>query len=252
MRRIFFQKEAGFNAIYLYVSSYFMTSKARLAFYVEDFKNWRRENYTDEQIAGNDFDDPSYPKWNELEDFFSHLLDTGGISRLDEEDKTNLLYLIARGFDNTAFLSELSEERPLSLRGNLKDEDFLDLAKHAATLQGTEYDDAKASLAMCFRKFEYLTSEMVSILLALYNDKQEYTKRMALLSLAKFGYENTLTLVQESWKIEDEWHKMACLSILKEYVKDEVLFAKYAEEAMNDSRQLLREYAQQLQKKNNC
>jgi hypothetical protein len=117
-------------------------------------------------------------KWNELEDFFSHLLHTKQISQLDEEDRINVIHLFVRGWDNAAFLNELTEDRPISTQGNLTDEDFIKLADTATTVSGTEYDDAKSSIALCFRKFEYLTPEVENILLKLYADINEYTKRM--------------------------------------------------------------------------
>lgn len=228
-----------------------MTPKATLAFYVDHFKQWRQQNYTDQQITINATDDPSYPKWNELTNFFSQLLNTKKIALLDKEDKVNLLYLIARGFDCASFLSELNESRPISTYGDLTDKDFISLAEIATTLTGTEYDDAKSSIAMCFRKFDYSTLEIETILLKLYADKNEYTKRMALFALAKLGYKNTTTLVEKSWTIDDEWHKMGCLHVLNEYVKDKFLFEKYLTEAESDKRQHLSGYVQQLRIKNN-
>jgi hypothetical protein len=236
----------------LTVSSYFMTTKATLAFYVDDIKNWRRSIYTDGEIATNATNDVSYLKWDEVEKFFSHLLNTKQISQLDEEDRINLIYLFARGWDNAAFLNELTEDRPISSRGDLTDEDFIKLADTATTISGTEYDDAKSSIAMCFRKFEYLTAEMENILLKLYADSNEYTKKMALFALAKLGYKDTISLVEKSWKIDDEWHKIGCLHVLDENLSDNVLLCKYLEEPVSDSRQHLADYVQQLKTKNNC
>jgi hypothetical protein len=229
-----------------------MTTKETLAFYVNDFKSWRRENYIEKQIANDLTDDPSYPRWIDLESYFTHLLDTKQISLLDQEDKVNLLYLFARGWDNGSFLNELSESRPISGHGNLTDEDFIRLADTATTLNGTEYDDGKASIAMCFRKFEYLTPEIETILLKLYADTYEYTKRMSLFALAKLGYKDIVSLVEKSWTINDEWHKMGCLHVLDEYVSDKVLLCKYLAELTSDSRQHLADYVQQLKTKNNC
>lgn len=229
-----------------------MTTKATLSFYVDDIKRWRRSIYTDEEIATNATNDVSYPKWEELENFFSHLLDTKEISQLDKEDKINLLYLFARGWDNAVFLNELTEGRPISSRGNLTDEDFIKIADAATTVTGTDYDDAKASVAMCFRKFEHLILEIENILLKLYADTNEYTKRMALFALAKLGYKDTVTLVERSWTIDDEWHKIGCLHVLAEYLSDSTLLCKYLAEPISEGRQHLADYVQQLKTKNNC
>jgi hypothetical protein len=229
-----------------------MTPKATLAFYVDDFKKWRQENYSEQQISINATDDPSYPKWDDLESYFSHLLDTRQFSQLDKEDKINLLYLISRGFDNAAFLSELTENRPISTRGDLTDEDFIELAKISTFLVGAEYDDGKASIAMCFRKFEYLTPEIESILLNLYADDNEYTKRQALFALAKLSYKGTIALVEKSWSIDDEWHKIGCLSVLDEYINDKTQLTNYLKNAANYGGQDLAEHVQQLRRKNNC
>jgi hypothetical protein len=101
------------------------------------------------------------------------LLHTKQISQLDEEDRINVIHLFVRGWDNAAFLNELTEDRPISTQGNLTDEDFIKLADTATTVSGAEYDDAKSSIALCFRKFEYLTPEVENILLKLYADINE-------------------------------------------------------------------------------
>ena len=229
-----------------------MTTKATLKFYVEDFKKWRQENYKNEQIVINATNDVSYSSWDELVNFFGQLLDTKQISLLDKDDKVNLLYLIARGWDNGAFLYELSDQRPISTCGDLSDEDFIELARVAVTLVGKEYDDAKSQIANCFRKLDYLTPEIEGILLKLYGSKEEYIKRQALISLAKLGYKDIISLVEKSWTIGDEWHKIACLNVLDKYVDNKELMNGYLSEAVNSKQKDLSECASELKTKNNC
>jgi len=143
------------------------------------------------------------------------------------------------------------ENRPISTCGDLTDEDFIEITKVSTFLVGVEYDDGKASIAMCFRKFGYLTPEIDSVLPYLYADDNEYTKRQALFSLAKLGYKDITALVKKSWLIDDEWHKIGRLIILDEYLKDKTRLINYLKNAEKYGGADLTELVQQLKKKNN-
>jgi len=219
--------------------------KNKLEKYVREFRLWQRENFTSEQIP----DDCAYPFWDEITDFYSELLDKKIISKLDNQDKENLLFLIARNWDIGNMIAWLDSGRSteLSNLGFLSKNDFIILSKSVIHLKDNMYNDAKSQIASSFKKFEKLTDEIEKILLALYNDKDEYTKRLALISLGKLKYKHIEKLIHKSWyTIDDEHHKMACLMILKEHLNNKELLSKYINEALNGKGEYLVDYVKQI------
>ncbi|MFD6196159.1 hypothetical protein ACFWE3_05585 [Mycobacteriaceae bacterium NPDC060252] len=202
------------------------------------FRDWLQE------YPGNEI---GYPEWKHIEERFSELLATGGIGRLDQNELTALLYLIARSWDMSRMIAWLSNTPTLSNLGELEQEDFLILARLASTVQGTEYDDARYQFAASIRKLGALNAETESLLLAFYDSTDEYTKRLALISLAQGGYPDIRALIEESWtSIEEEHHKIGCLQCLSEYVGDETLLREYLDKAGDLPGRYLRDYAEHL------
>ena len=228
-----------------------MTPKVTLQRYVDEFRKWRTDNYSETEVLENQTDDVSFPDWINIQDFFTELLQFGPISNLDRDAKINLLYLTARGWDCGGLLYD-SEKMPISSCGDLSEHDFIDLAKVALTVDGPEYRDAKWLIAYCFGKLSNLSLEIENILLTFYNEEDEYIKRMALFSLAKLSYPGLKVIIKKSWEIDDEWHKIGCLSVLDKYVADKNLLETYLREIEDDQRPDLREYVLALKNKNNC
>ncbi len=202
------------------------------------FRDWLQE------YPGNEI---GYPEWKHIEDRFSELLANGGIRRLNQDELTALLYLIARSWDMSRMIAWLSNTPTLSNLGELEQEDFLILARLASTVQGTEYDDARYQFASSIRKLGALNAETESLLLAFYDSTDEYTKRLALISLAQGGYPDIRTLIEKSWtSIEEEHHKIGCLQCLSEYVGEETLLREYLDKARDLPGRYLRGYAEHL------
>lgn len=229
-----------------------MTTKQKLTYLVAQFKKWIAENYSKEQIDKLLIDDAGYPNWTEIEIFFSELLAKKGIQRLDEEDQTNLLYLIARNWDIGDMVSWLSKTTTLSNLGHLEKSDFIMLAKTISKLEHPEFNDAKSQFVSCFRKFDAITPEIEALLLDFYNDKDDYTKRQALMTLGKFGYSNIRDLIKLSWdwaSIDSEYFRMDCLYVMDDYLKDEKLIKEYLVLAENDNSEYLSKYVTELKGK---
>ncbi|TEA08158.1 hypothetical protein [Mycobacteroides salmoniphilum] len=202
------------------------------------FRDWL------EEYPGNEI---GYPEWKHVEDHFSELLTTGGIRRLDQDELTALLYLIARSWDMSRMIAWLSNTPTLSNLGDLEQEDFLLLARQASTIQGSEYDDARYQFAASIRKLGPLNTETESVLLAFYDSTDEYTKRNALLSLAHGRYAGIRDLIDMSWtSVEEEHHQIGCLQCLSEYVGDETLLREYLDKARDLPGRYLRDYAEHL------
>jgi hypothetical protein len=226
------------------------TIKDKLLYFVTDFRQWWADNYTLEEIEKLWTDDVSYPKWDEITLFFSELLDKKLLTNLDREDQTNLLYLIGRDWDIGNMIAWLGKGTELSYCGELQKSDFLILAQTLTELEKPEFDDAKSQIISSFKKFEEITTEIEEILLKFYHEKNEYTKRQSLCTLGKFGYYDIRQLVKQSWEtVDDEHHKMGCLYVIYENIKDEKLLRHYLELADEHQGQYLKSYADELRKK---
>jgi hypothetical protein len=205
-----------------------ITAEIKLAELAAKFRKWLADNYSEEQIQTLHTDDPAYPEWEEIESYFSELLNSDKISSLSPQAQTNLLYLIARNLDSGQMIDWFHDTPQLSYLGNLKQADFIMLATTLLKLEHIEFDDAKGQIAACFKKFTELTKEKEELLLSYYHNPNEFTKRQALISLGKLGYADIRNLIQLSWNtVDSEYHKMSCLWVIDTYLNDAELMKKY-------------------------
>ena len=226
--------------------------KEQLRSLVTKFKKWISDNYSEEQIKDNLIDDAGYPDWGEIENHFAKILKNNWLSILDKDDKINLLYLIARNWDIGSLIGWFSAEKPLSTLGDLSDEDFVELAKIVSQLQQPEFEEAKFQFASSFKKFDELSPEIEETLLTIYQSRDEYSRRHALISLAKLGYKNIRELLNKSWETEEEeHHKIDCLRAINEYVKDEDLLNEYLIKATFDGREEISKYVAEIKSQKN-
>lgn len=226
--------------------------KIKLKDLVSNFTKWLSENYSQQNIRDLLFDDTGYPYWNEIEDFYSELLEKDLIKTLDNEDKENLLYLIARNWDCGRMIAWLSTGEQLSGLGHLKEDDFINLSKTLSGINKVEFDDAKCQFVSSFKKFSFLTKEIEEILLTFYNEKNEYTKRLALISLGKLGYSEIKKLIKISWEtVDDEYQKIGCLYLIHEILNNQELLAHYLLLSQNEAGENLKNYISDVIKPEN-
>lgn len=227
-----------------------MTSKLKLKELVSDFKKWLSDNYSDEEIKDDRVNSTNYENWKQIEDYFALLLKEDKLKDLEEDDRINLLYLIGRNWDIGRMLAWLSPNAPLSHCGELKQSDFILLAKTIKDFHEAEFQDAKSQIIVSFQKFPQLTDEIKNILLDIYETGDEYSKRMSMQTLRKLGYSDIRALVGRSWtEQDDEHHKMMCLGIINEFIKDTELLNKYLKMAELDDRSYITNYVQELKRK---
>lgn len=228
------------------------TPKVVLENQVSSFKKWWSENYTIEEIKELRTDDPGYPDWDEIENYFEELLKNNLIKGLDEEDQINLLWLIARNWDIGRMIGWLYENNPLSNLGNLSERDFIMLAKTLVKLDNPEFNDVKSQFASSFKKLKKLTPEIEKILLDYFNDINEYTKRNSLYSLGKLGYPNLMNLIENSWElIDEEYYKIGCLKMIDTYVNNKEIMNKYLNFAEKIEGEYLKKTVEEFRKNKN-
>jgi hypothetical protein len=226
-----------------------MIHKEQLNIFVSNFRKWLSDNYSKEDIERNFYDDAGYPYWTEIENYFANLLENKDFPQLDNQDKENLLYLIARNWDIGRMISWLSKGKQLSNLGELKDDEFINLANILVTLKSSEFDDAKIQFVSAFEKFDSLTPDIESLLLRFYEDNDLDIKGRALLSLGKLKYTKILELLEELWQVDEEHNKIKCLSLIDECLKDSDLMMKYLNDVKTTNQEYLSEYTKQLKRK---
>jgi hypothetical protein len=228
------------------------TPKEELKILVTNFRTWLKENYSTKEIEDCWTDDPSYPNWGKIENYFKYLLDEDLIATLDDEDKVNLLYLIARNWDLGSMLAWLSQKSELASLGTLREKDFIELSKTLVKQKAKEFNDAKAQFVSTFRKFGQLTSEIQELLLEFYHTNNEYIKRCTIDTLAKLKYKEIRELIEHLWVSEnDELVKRDCLVTMHTYLEDPDLLKKYISLAEKEKGKYLKEYIKELKSNKN-
>ena len=190
-----------------------------LASFVAKFKQWLAIGYSRQEIDQLQTDDAGYPGWAEIDDHFALLLAHDRVADLSRAEQVDLLYLIARNWDIGTMIAWLSpEEIPLSNDGFLKPDDFLRLAITLITLSQGEFRNAKSQFAVAGRKLGALSPRLEQVLLALFNDPDEYVKTSALAPLDKLAYAGLPGLLEQAWEVvKDEHSKIACLRTVEQY-----------------------------------
>ncbi|MEA9412670.1 hypothetical protein [Flavobacterium sp. PL02] len=223
--------------------------KLKLQDLVFNFRKWLSENYSQQNIDELLFDDAGYPDWYEIEDFYSELLEKDLIKNLDKEDEENLLYLISRNWDCGRMIAWLSTSTQLSNIGHLKENDFINLSKTLSKISKVEFDDAKSQFVSSFKKISFLTKEIEEILLVFYNEKDEYIKRLSLITLGILGYSDIKKIIKISWEtIDDQYHKMGCLYVIHEVLDNEELLIHYLSLSKNEQGENLKNYISEITK----
>jgi hypothetical protein len=225
------------------------SSSFTLASLVAKFKHWLAVHHSPQEIEQLCTDDAGYPDWAEIDKYFAFLLAHDSVAGLSRAEQLDLLYLIARNWDIGTMLAWLSpHEDNLSNDGFLKPEDFLRLATVLTTLTQSEFRDAKYQFAVASRKLGVLSLPLQQVLLAFFDDPDEYVKTSALVSLGRLGYPNLPALVAQTWEVaQDEHSKIACLGVIAQYSQDEELLRHYLTLAATLPGAYLADYAAAIQ-----
>lgn len=188
-----------------------------------DFERWAGANFSPAQVRSGEYDEAGYPEWQPIEDLFVRHVDDGSLSALGEEDLRDLLFLIARAWDAGRIIAWLSSGTRFSNIAELSEHDTLFLAEASLGLAGSEYDGARQQLAKVLGRAKVARAAATALLEKLYESSDEYTKRMALMSLAALDYPNIVVLLRRSWEIPDEYQRMACLEVARGIRDDSLL-----------------------------
>jgi hypothetical protein len=214
---------------------------------VANFRSWLADNYSTEEINQGTTDDPGYPRWKKVEDYFAVLLTEKRLAALSREAQVDLLYLIARNWDTGTMIAWLSTGPNLSNCGPLSSADFLRLGHTLTTLTHSEFRAAKSQFAAACRKFPTLTQEVEQLLLALFADPDEYVRTCALDALGTLHHPDLARFVAEAWETSiDEHSKMAYLNVVRRHLPGNGLTQHYIDLAVADPGPYLADYVTRI------
>ncbi len=188
-----------------------------------DFERWAHACVSAEQVQRGEYDEAGYPEWTSFEERFVQHVADGTIHALQQDELRDLLFLIARSWDLGRVLAWLSSGAQFSNVAPLSEHDTLFLAEASLGFEGAEFDAARQQLAVVLGRAQGARERALDVLTRLYERDDEYTKRMALLSLGTLDSPQILALVPRSWDIADEYQRIACLEVLARGGHDDAL-----------------------------
>ncbi len=190
------------------------------------FERWARETFSVERVRSGEYDEAGYPGWPSVEDPFARHVATGSLTALADADLRGLLFLIARSWDLGRIIAWLSDGTRFSNVAELSEHDTLFLAEASLAFTGSELDGARQQLATVLGRVQVARDRATSVLERLYESNDEYTSRMALLSLASLGYPHIVLLLRRSWDAGGEHQRIACLEVVARRIHDDSLLAE--------------------------
>lgn len=187
------------------------------------FERWAQACFSPEQVQRGEYDEAGYPDWDSFEETFVQHVESGSLRALPQGELRDLLFLIARSMDLGRVLAWISSGAQFSNLAQLSEQDTLFLAEASLGFEGAELDGARQQLAVVLGRAQLAREQALDLLARLYESDDEYTKRMALLSLGSLEYPQIRALIRRSWSLADEYQRLACLEVLVHRVRDEAL-----------------------------
>ncbi len=207
---------------------------------VLQFKEWLAENYSQEKIEQDLYDEAGYPNWNAVEDTFEMAFKKLDFADLEAGDLEAIGFLIARQWDVGIVFPYFKKE--ISFLG-MNEKQLLILAEYA--VNSKEWS-LRQQCAASLWKAETNTEKAIEMALKFYQDKDDDIRRHSLNTLYKLNYQNIKELLEKSWRFNKELERMLCLEIWKDL--DRMTFKTRLEELKEEEREYLKKYISDLKK----
>lgn len=173
-----------------------------------------------------------YPgPWPQVWKAFTDFVTATSCSQWDAATIQMLLYIVARDNEMGVLIGELAKN-PAQL---------LFLAEQAVIWAE---EDARWQMAAALGRLEVQLPQIEPLLLQFAHDEDEYTRRCALLALAKIGSVHIEALVESAWATGDEHARIAVLHVL--YTTNSPQLNHYLRQAEADDRKYLTAYVARL------
>ena len=192
------------------------------------FRNWAVPQLSDGEYSCWE---AGYSYWPQVKSAFGAFLQQRLFQEWDSGTISELLYIIARDNDSPSLAHAVAEEP----------ERLLFLTR--AALKSSEYD-AKWQFAVELGDLDRRKHPAEPLLLALFQDEDEYVRRQALMALGRMRSPLAEGLVGAAWETGDEYQRMAALQVMRDLNSPQL--TGYFDEAERDSSQYLRAFAARL------
>ncbi len=202
---------------------------------IEKFKKWSENFESIPELERCGEWELLYEGWDKLDNLMCEFLETISYEDWNEEELKAVLYLIARDNENERFINIISEKQPNAL-------EFLAYESFA-------FGEPNAKWQIAINLDKIIDKKNAQLLLEKYlTDENEYVRRRALMTLAKFPHHNLEHFCAEAWNKENEmqeYQRIAVLHSLKIAKSKEL--RHYIKLAIEDGREYLVMNAKKLE-----
>ncbi len=192
------------------------------------FRAWAAPQLSDGEYSSWEAD---YGRWPQVKSAFGAFLQQRPFQDWDAGTISDLLYIIARDNESPSLAHAIAEEP----------ERLLFLAW--AAIEAPERD-AKWQFAVELGNLDRRKYPAEPMLLALFQDEDEYVRRQALMALGRMRSPLAEGLVSAAWETGDGYQRIAALQVLRDLNSPQLTI--YLDEAEQDSSQYLRAFAARL------
>ena len=201
--------------------------KRQLKYEIEKLQNWSKNlSEIPEPERGGEWEE-NYNDWGIIYKLFTQFIETESYLTWELEEIKLVLYLIARNNEMEDFIEEIAEQQPKSL----------ELLANKSFEFGER--DSRWQIAINLEKLP--NKEIAKSLLEKFlKDENEYVRRRALMTIAKFNHPRIEEFCKEAWNREDEWQEYQRIAVLHSLkTANSAELKKYFELANEDGRQYL-------------
>lgn len=202
------------------------------------FKAWLSENYSQEDIKNEQYDDTGYPDWVAIENTFERAFEELDFEKLNDTVLESIAFLLARQWDVGVIFPYFKAE--ISGVG-MTEEQLLILVEYG--LNSKEWSFQQQCAASIYKAKSY-KKQAIEIALQYYKSKDSDIRRHALSSLYRLKYRKLKDLLIYSFALNDEQEMMLCLYIWNEIDKSQLKIK--LQEVKNDKREYLKTYVNEL------
>lgn len=205
---------------------------------IEKFNNWAQSHFGKQQDKIGGEWECNYENWSDIYQSFEKFITTTNPNTLTDDQKNNLLYIIARD-NETEYLASI-----------LNDAFLITLTEQSIT-NGKKDDKWQLAVQLYKVADKQKASELLEKLV---NDDEEYVNRRALMELAKVNSEKTEFYAEKFWNKNryperEEYQKMAVLQAL--HTINSKLLGHYIDLAKKSGQHYLMGLAEKLQQEAN-
>ncbi len=198
--------------------------KTQLKREIKKFKEWSENFASIPEINRVGEWELLYENWDKLNDLMCEFLKTINYRDWSEEELRTVLYFIARDNENEIFIDTIVESQPNAL-------EFL-------AFNSFNFGEPNAKWQIAINLDKITDRKNAQLLLEKYlNDENEYVRRRALMTLAKFSHHNLERFCAEAWESQNEYQRIAVLHSLKISKSREL--ETYIQLAIEDGRKYL-------------